>query len=87
MRSTLRTESMAAIFHSQLLLNFVSSDLISAGIDNGIQYIFTLNALVSEVLSEAEFIEADITFNETKEYPYLFNVVAFNDNNGVDCGK
>ena len=28
---------------------------------------------------DAEFIEAGITFNETKEYPYLFNVVAFND--------
>ena len=53
--------------------------LISAGIDNGIRYIFTMNPLMSEVLSKAEFIEADITFNETKEYPYLFNVVAFND--------
>ena len=31
--------------------------------------------LMSEVLLRAEFIEADITFNETKEYPYLFNVV------------
>ena len=53
--------------------------LISAGIDNGIRYIFIMNPLMSEVLSKAEFIEADITFNETKEYPYLFNVVAFND--------
>ena len=40
---------------------------------------FTMNPLMSEVLSKAEFIQADITFNETKEYPYLFNVVAFND--------
>ena len=38
-----------------------------------------MNPLMSEVPSKAEFIEADITFNETKEYPYLFNVVAFND--------
>ena len=45
-----------------------------------------MNPLMSEVLSKAEFIEANITF-KTKEYPYLFNVVAFNDNNGVDCGK
>ena len=30
-------------------------------------------------LTESEFIEADITHNETKEYPYLCNVVAFND--------
>ena len=53
--------------------------LISAGIENGIRYVFTMNPLMSKVLSKAEFIEADITFNETKEYPYLFNVVAFND--------
>ena len=53
--------------------------LISAGIDSGIWYIFTINPLMSEVLSKAEFIEADITFNETKEYPYFFNVVVFND--------
>ena len=38
-----------------------------------------MNPLISEVLSKAEFIEADITFNETKKYSYLFNVVAFND--------
>jgi len=55
--------------------------LVSAGIENGIQYIFTMNInpLMSEILLKAEFIEADITFNETKEYPYLFNAAAFND--------
>ena len=53
--------------------------LMSAGIDSGIHYIFTMNPLTAEVLSKAEFIEADITFNETKKYPYLFNVVAFNE--------
>ena len=53
--------------------------LVSAGIENGIQYIFTMNPLMSEILSKAESIEADITYNETKEYPYLFNVAAFND--------
>ena len=35
--------------------------LISAGIDNGIRYMFTMNPLMSEVLSKAEFIQADIT--------------------------
>lgn len=53
--------------------------LVSAGIDNGIQYIFTMNPLMSEILSKAESIEADITYNETKEYPYLFNAAAFNE--------
>ena len=53
--------------------------LVSGGIENGIQYIFTMNPLMSEILSKAEFIEADITYNETKEYPYLFNAAAFNE--------
>ena len=53
--------------------------LISAGIESGIQYIFTMNPLMSEILSKAEFIETDITYNETKEYPYLFNAATFNE--------
>ena len=40
--------------------------LISAGIHSGIQYIFIMNPLMSEVLSKAGFIEANITFNETR---------------------
>ena len=28
--------------------------------------------------SEAEFIQCDITYDDLKEYPYLFNAVAFN---------
>ena len=35
------------------------SYLVSAGIENGIQYIFTMNPLMLEILSKAEFIEAD----------------------------
>ena len=53
--------------------------LVSAGIENGLQYIFTMNPLMSEILAKAEFIEADITYNETKEYRYLFNAAAFNE--------
>ena len=37
-----------------------------------------MNPLMSKILAHAEFVEADITFNETKEYPYVFNMVAFN---------
>ena len=33
---------------------------------------------MAEILSKSEFVEADITYNETREYPYLFNMVAFN---------
>jgi len=52
---------------------------VSAGIENGIHYIFTINPLMSEILFKTEFIEVDITYNETKEYPYLFNAAAFNE--------
>ena len=34
---------------------------------------------MSSILGKAEFVEADITFNESREYPYLFNLVAFED--------
>ncbi len=51
--------------------------LASAGIEDGIQYIHTMNPLMSKVLSHADFVEADITFNETREYKYVFNMVAF----------
>ena len=30
------------------------------------------------LLAKSEFVEADIAFNETREYPYLFNLMAFN---------
>ena len=49
--------------------------LCSAGIEDGINYIFTMNPLMSQLLASSNFIEADITFNETKE----FKVAAFND--------
>lgn len=51
--------------------------LVSAGIDNGISFIFCMNPFMSTLLSKAQFIEADITYNETIEYPYLFNITAF----------
>ena len=53
--------------------------LVSAGIEGGIRYIFTMNALMCQLLSTSDFVEADITFNESLEYPYLFNMVAFDE--------
>lgn len=38
-----------------------------------------MNSFQCKVLSTAEFIECDLTYNESIEYPYLFNAVAFND--------
>ena len=59
---------------SDKLKKLSRSYLVSARIENGIQYIITVNLLMSEILSKAELIEADITYKETKEYPYSFNV-------------
>ena len=59
--------------------NLTRPYLVSAGIENGIRYILTMNPLMSSLLARAEFVEADITSNESREYPYLFNSVAFDD--------
>ena len=32
-----------------------------------------------KILSRAEFLQTDITYSENSEYPYLFNVVVFNE--------
>ena len=37
-----------------------------------------MNPFMSSLLAKSEFVEANITYNETREYPYLFNMVAFN---------
>ena len=52
--------------------------LVAAGIENGIKFIFCMSPFMSSLLAESEFVEADVTYNETREYPYLFSMVAFN---------
>ena len=59
------------------LKKFTRPYLISAGIEGGINYIFCMNPFMCSLLATSEFIEADITYNETREYRYLFNMVAF----------
>jgi len=49
------------------------------GCKSGINFIHIMSPLMSKLLSEAKFTEADITFNETYEYPYLFNLAVFDD--------
>ena len=63
---------------SQKIKKICRPYLVSAGIENGIRFVFCANPLMNEILAQSEFIEADITYNETKEYPYLFNMVSFN---------
>ena len=53
--------------------------LRSAGIEDGIKSVLVMTPLMAQIVSSAPFIQADITFNETREYPYLFNVTAFDD--------
>ena len=53
--------------------------LRSAGLQDDMKYILVMSPLMAEVLAAAPFIQADITFDETKEYPYLFNVTAFDE--------
>ena len=38
-----------------------------------------MNTLMRQILYTSEFVETDITFNESLEYPYLFNMVAFDE--------
>ena len=53
--------------------------LVSAGVESGIKYAFAMSPLMSKMLSTAEFLQSDITYNENSVYPYLFNAVVFND--------
>ena len=43
--------------------------LISAGVENGIKYSFAMSPLMAKVLSEAQFLQTDITYNENTQYP------------------
>ena len=51
--------------------------IVSAGLEDGVKYIFTMNPYMSELLSTSEFIETDITYNVSTEFTYLYNAVAF----------
>ena len=62
----------------QIVQRSVKFAIVSAGLENGIKFIFCANPLMTDLLSKSDFVEADITYNETREYPYLFNMVAFN---------
>ena len=44
--------------------------LASAGVDDGINYIHTMNPYMEKLLSASEFIQTDITYNVTVDFPY-----------------
>ncbi len=45
--------------------------LRAAGVEGGVKYIVVMSPLMAKVLSVSPFIEADITFDENKEYPHV----------------
>ena len=53
--------------------------LVSAGVENDIKYACAMSPLMSQVLAGAEFLQTDITYNQSAQYPYLFNAVVFNE--------
>ena len=52
--------------------------LVSAGRDNGINYIFVMTPLMAEIAATADLIQTDITYDHMQGYKYLFHAVAFN---------
>ena len=57
--------------------------LVSSDIEDGIKFIFTMSPWMSKVGSEADFLQCDITYDDCRDYPYLFNAVAF-DNTSME---
>ena len=52
--------------------------LVAAGYEDGIKFIFTMSPFMAKVATDADFIQCDITYDDCKAYPYIFNAVAFN---------
>ena len=51
--------------------------LVACGIEDGIKFIFTMSPVMDKIASEADFIQCHITYDDCKDYPYIFNAVAF----------
>ena len=46
--------------------------LISAGLEGGVKFIFTMSPLMATVAANSEFIQTDITYDNSEDYPYIF---------------
>ena len=46
------------------------------------KYIFTMSLFMSQIASQADFIQCDITYDSSKKY-HIFNAVAF-DNSSME---
>lgn len=47
-------------------------------ISSNLSWVLSMSPLMSTLLSEAEFAEADVTYKASVEFEYLFNMVVFN---------
>ena len=45
---------------------------------SNLSWVLTMNPLMTKLLSEADFAEADVTYKASLEFEYLFNMVVFN---------
>ena len=54
--------------------------LRSVGLTDGVKFILTMFPLMCKILASADFIEADVTYDENTEHRFLLNIVAFNIN-------
>ena len=43
-----------------------------------LSWVLTMSPLMTKLLSEADFAEADVTYKASVEFEYLFNMVVFN---------
>ena len=50
----------------------------SYSLTDSLNWVLCMNPLMAKLLSEADFIEADITYKASVEMDYMFNVVTFN---------
>ena len=41
-------------------------------------FVFIMSPLMTKVATKSDLIQCDITYDECKEYPYIFNAVVFN---------
>ena len=53
--------------------------LVSEGVENGIKYTRALSPLMSPVLAETVYLQTDITYNQSAQFPYLFNAALFHE--------
>ena len=58
---------------------------LSAGLEGGVNFFFTMSPLMATVAASSEFIQTalhmiilNITYDNSKDYPYIFNAIAFN---------